>query len=152
MIKSIRTNKKQIVWFFIAGFISAVIELSLMKFFSSPKILPHLFSFENKKHAYPLSNILSTTGGILSNYIFSIYFVFKRGKHSKRKEFSLFLILSLLTMFLSWAIFGFFHSFIYKPINLGIITMGDIVFCKGLAIFLVSSVNYIAKKKIVFSN
>ncbi|WP_245915798.1 GtrA family protein [Apibacter adventoris] len=152
MIQSIKKHKKQITLFFIAGVLSAIIEISLMKLLSLPQILPRLFSFENKTNAYPLSNILSTGSGILSNYFFSIYFVFERGKHSKKKEFSLFLILSIITMFLSWAIFGFFHSFIYKPANFGIITIGDIVLCKGMAIFLVSSVNYIIKKKIIFSN
>lgn len=124
-----------------------------MKLLSLPNALPHFFSFENKAHAYPLSNIISTAGGIMSNYFLSIRYVFERGKHSKRKEFALFLILSIITMFMSWGIFAIFHSFIYKPINIfNIYTIGDIVFCKAAAILLVSLINYVAKKKIVFSN
>jgi putative flippase GtrA len=123
-----------------------------MKFFSLPQMLPRLLSFENKVNAYPVSNFLSTGGGILSNYFFSIRYVFERGKHSKGKEFSLFILLSAATMFMSWGVFAVFHSFIYRPVNLYFYTMGDIVFCKAAALFLISAVKYVAKKKIVFSN
>ncbi len=152
VITSIKRHRKQLVLFFIAGALSAIIEISLMKLFSLPQMLPRFFSFENKTHAYPLSNFLSTGGGILSNYFFSIRYVFKRGKHSKRKEFYLFIILSIATMFMSWGLFAVFHSFIHQPVNLYFYTMGDIVFCKAAAIFLVSMINYVAKKKIVFSS
>ncbi|TWP26201.1 GtrA family protein [Apibacter muscae] len=153
MITAIKKHKKQIILFFIAGFISAIIEISLMKILSLPQMLPSIFTFENKAHAYPLSNIISTAGGIMSNYFFSIRYVFERGKHSKRKEFALFLLLSIITMLMSWGVFAFFHSFIHEPINIfHIIKVGDIVVCKAAAILLVSVINYIAKKKIVFSN
>jgi putative flippase GtrA len=152
VIASIKKHKKQIALFFIAGTLSAMIEVSLMKFFSLPQMLPHIFSFENKTNAYPLSNLLSTGGGILSNYFFSIRYVFTRGKHSKKKEFSLFIILSVTTMFMSLGIFAIFNSFIHEPVNLYFFTVGDIVLCKALAIFLVSLINYVAKKKIIFSN
>jgi putative flippase GtrA len=152
VITSIKNHKKQLILFFIAGVLSALIEIFLMKLFSLSQVLPRFFSFENKANAYPLSNFLSTGGGILSNYFFSIRYVFKRGKHSKRKEFYLFILLSVTTMFMSWGTFAFFHSFINKPVDLYFYTMGDIVFCKALAIFLISLINYIAKKKIVFSS
>jgi putative flippase GtrA len=152
VITSIKRHKKQLILFFIAGALSAVIEICLMKLFSLPQMFPHIFSFENKANAYPLSNLFSTGGGILSNYFFSIRYVFERGKHSKRKEFSLFILLSVATMFMSWGVFALFHSFINKPIDLYFYTVGDIVFCKAAAIFLISLINYVAKKKIVFSN
>nr|WP_228427792.1 GtrA family protein [Apibacter raozihei] len=152
MIASLKRHKRQLILFFIAGVLSAIIEISLMKILSLPQMLPSIFSFENKSYSYPISNLLSTGGGILSNYFFSIRYVFERGKHSKKKEFYLFITLSIITMFMSWGIFALFHSFINKPVNLLVYTVGDIVFCKAAAIFLVSLVNYVAKKKIVFSN
>lgn len=152
MITSINKHKKQLVLFFLAGALSAVIEILCMKLLSLPNMLPHFFSFENKSNAYPLSNLLSTGAGILSNYFFSIRYVFERGKHSRRKEFVLFFSLSIITMFMSWGAFAFFHFFVNKPINFYFYTIGDIVFCKAAAIFAVSIINYVAKKKIVFSN
>jgi putative flippase GtrA len=152
VITSIKKHKKQLVLFFIAGALSAVIEIFCMKLLSLPNMLPHFFSFENKSNAYPLSNFLSTGSGILSNYFFSIRYVFERGKHSRKKEFILFLSLSIVTMFMSWGAFALFHFFINKPINFYFYNMDDIVFCKAAAIFAVSLINYIAKKKIVFSN
>jgi len=152
VITSIKKHKKQLILFFIAGALSAVIEILFMKILCSPNMLPSFFSFENKSNAYPLSNLLSTGAGILSNYFFSIRYVFERGKHSKKKEFMLFISLSIITMFMSWGAFAIFHYFIHKPINLYFYTMGDIVFCKAAAIFAISLINYIAKKKLVFSN
>ena len=152
MITSIKKHKKQLVLFFIAGALSAVIEIFCMKLLSLPNMLPHFFSFENKSNADPLSNLLSPGCGILSNYFFSIRYVFERGKHSRKKEFILFLSLSIITMFMSWGAFALFHFFINKPINFYFYNVDDIVFCKAAAIFAVSLINYIAKKKIVFSN
>jgi putative flippase GtrA len=148
----INRHKKQFSLFFIAGILSAIIEISLMKFLSLPSALPDFISFENRTYGYPFSNMLSTSGGIVSNYYFSILFVFKRGKHSKKREITYFMILSIITMLMSWALFSLFHSFIYQPVNLIVMTVGDIVFCKASAIFLVSLINYAAKKKFIFSS
>lgn len=145
-------HRVQISLFILAGAMSALIEISAMKFFSLPQSLPSIFSFESRKYGYPLSNVFSTSLGIISNYFFSIWFVFKRGKHSKRKEMLYFVLLSIITMFMSWGLFAFFHSYIHKPVKILFITLGDIVFCKAAAIVVVSVVNYISKKKLVFSS
>ena len=122
-----------------------------MKFLSLPYALPRFVPFENRAYGYPCSNILSTSGGIISNYYFSILFVFKRGKHSKKRELTYFMILSVITMLMSWMLFALFHSFIHHPVDLIVITVGDIVFCKAVAIFLVSLINYVVKRKFIFS-
>ena len=79
-------KQKQILFFIIAGGLSAIVEIGLMKVFSY--YIPEYIPAETKWHgiSYPLSNILSTTCAIIFNYFLSIWFVFERGKHSKKKK------------------------------------------------------------------
>lgn len=79
-------KQKQILFFIIAGGLSAIVEIGLMKVFSY--YIPEYIPAETKWHgiSYPLSNILSTTCAIIFNYFLSIWFVFERGKHSKKKS------------------------------------------------------------------
>ncbi|MGM5630979.1 GtrA family protein [Apibacter raozihei] len=152
MILAIKKHKRQVFLFLIAGAVSACIEIFSLLIFE--KFLPVYFSFENLKNGYPLSSILATGAGILSNYILSIRYVFKRGKHSKRKEFSLFLILSIGTVIMTWALFTFFlsistHLFsdiVFKHSKL------NIIFSRAAAISIVSVLNYWLKKKLVFTS
>jgi putative flippase GtrA len=90
-MKELLIRQKQVLFFILAGGLSAVVEVGSFKAFST--YLPHVFARETNFHGihYPLSNIFSTSCGIISNYFLSIWFVFERGKHSKRKEFAYFM-------------------------------------------------------------
>ncbi|WP_370898523.1 GtrA family protein [Chryseobacterium gossypii] len=145
-------RQKQILFFIIAGGLSAIVEIGSFKIFST--YLPPLIPKETNFHGihYPLSNILSTSCGIISNYFLSIWFVFERGKHSKRKEFAYFMVISFISTLLSLGFFQFFYSFIFNDnINLGIYTLSPEMISKISAILLVSILNYSVKKKVIFN-
>ncbi|MHA6696333.1 GtrA family protein [Chryseobacterium sp. A321] len=151
-MKQFILSHKQIVFFMVAGALSALIEISSFKLFSVE--LPKVFVQETnfKGISYPLSNLFSTTLGIVSNYFFSIWFVFTRGKHSKSREFLYFMAISVLTMLLSLLVFQLFYNFIYQneSFNLGFFTFSAEMLSKISAIILVSILNYSVKKRIVF--
>ncbi|WP_181304116.1 GtrA family protein [Rufibacter sp. XAAS-G3-1] len=89
---------------------------------------------------YLLSNIVSTTLAIVINYFITKRWVFSSSKYSFKYEFTSFVILSLIGLFL----------------NIGLIILFveqwqmDPLLGKLLAIILVSVFNFISKKKIVF--
>lgn len=145
-------SHKQILFFMIAGAMSALIEISSFKLFSVeiPKVFVEETDFNGI--SFPLSNLFSTTLGIVSNYFFSIWFVFTRGKHSKSREFIYFMVISILTMLLSLLVFQLFYYFVYQneSFNLGFFTFSAEMLSKISAIVLVSILNYSVKKKIVF--
>lgn len=151
-MKQFILSHKQIVFFMVAGALSALIEISSFKLFSVE--LPKVFVQETDFNgiSYPLSNLFSTTLGIVSNYFFSIWFVFTRGKHSKSREFLYFMAISVLTMLLSLLVFQLFYNFIYQneSFNLGFFTFSAEMLSKISAIILVSILNYSVKKRIVF--
>ncbi|MHA6728118.1 GtrA family protein [Chryseobacterium sp. A301] len=151
-MKQFILSHKQIVFFMVAGALSALIEISSFKLFSVE--LPKVFVQETNFNgiSYPLSNLFSTTLGIVSNYFFSIWFVFTRGKHSKSREFLYFMAISVLTMLLSLLVFQLFYNFIYQneSFNLGFFTFSAEMLSKISAIILVSILNYSVKKRIVF--
>lgn len=143
---------KQILLFIVAGGLSAVVEIGSFKVFST--FLPQIFSQEQNFYGihYPLSNILSTSCGILFNYFLSIWFVFERGKHSKKKEFAYFMAVSFISTILSLSFFQIFYSFIFKDnINLIFYTLSPEMISKIAAILLVSILNYSVKKKVIFN-
>ncbi|WP_419868844.1 GtrA family protein [Chryseobacterium sp. CT-SW4] len=145
-------RQKQVLFFVIAGGLSAIIEIGSFKIFSTyiPKGLPHEVNFHGIH--YPLSNIFSTSCGILSNYFLSIWFVFERGKHSKRREFAYFMGVSFISTLLSLAFFQIFYSFIFKDnIDLLFYTLSPEMISKISAILLVSILNYSVKKKVIFN-
>lgn len=145
-------RQKQVLFFIIAGGLSAVVEIGSFKFFSTS--LPHLFPRETNFHGihYPLSNIFSTSCGIISNYFLSIWFVFERGKHSKRKEFAYFMLVSLISTLLSLTFFQVFYSYIFRDnIDLLVYTLSPEITSKIAAILLVSILNYSVKKKVIFN-
>lgn len=86
-MKQLILRQKQVIFFIIAGGLSAIVEIGSFKILSI--YLPRLFSSEYNLYGikYPFSNILSTSCGIITNYFLSIWFVFERGKHSKKKNF-----------------------------------------------------------------
>lgn len=145
-------KQKQILFFIIAGALSAVVEVGSFKLFSV--YLPSILSFEKNFHGihFPLSNIFSTSLGIITNYFLSIWFVFERGKHSKRKEFAYFMGVSVLSTILSLAIFQIFFRFVFKDvINMGFFVFSPEMISKIAAIVVVSFLNYSIKKRIIFN-
>lgn len=151
-MKELLERHKQVIFFIIAGGLSAIIEIGSFKIFSSQ--LPNIFPQEYNFHGihFPLSNILSTSCGIMTNYFLSIWFVFERGKHSKRKEFFYFMVVSFFSTLLSLLFFQLFYSFIFKNnIDLIFYTLSTEMMSKISAILLVSILNYSIKKKIIFN-
>ena len=151
-MKALLIRQKQVFLFIIAGGLSAVVEIGSFKIFST--YLPHFILQEQNFHGihFPLSNILSTCCGILFNYFLSIWFVFERGKHSKKKEFIYFMVVSFISTVLSLCFFQLFYNFIFKEnINLIFYTLSPEMISKISAILLVSILNYSVKKKIIFN-
>lgn len=151
-MRDLLLRQKQILFFIIAGGLSAIVEIGSFKIFST--YLPHMLSQETNFHGvhYPLSNIFSTSCGIISNYFLSIWFVFERGKHSKRKEFAYFMVVSFISTLLSLGFFQFFYSYVFKDnINLIFYTLSPEMISKIASILLVSILNYSIKKKVIFN-
>ncbi|MCZ2083522.1 MULTISPECIES: GtrA family protein [unclassified Kaistella] len=151
-MKELLLKQKQVLLFVVAGGLSAVIEIGSFKIFSV--YLPLIFSQENNFHGihFPLSNIFSTTCGIVTNYFLSIWFVFERGKHSKRKEFAYFMFVSFFSTLLSLTFFQVFFRFVFKDnIDVEFFVISKEILSKISAILLVSILNYSVKKKIIFN-
>ena len=151
-MKEIIIPRKQILLFILAGGLSAVIEIGLFKIGSVylPKIIPSELNFYGVK--YPLSNVLSTLCAILFNYILSVKFVFEQGKHSKKREFLYFMIVSSISTLLSLTLFQiFFHYVFLDNISVAFFVFSPEVLSKIFAIIVVSVLNYSVKKKIIFN-
>ena len=151
-MKKIILGQKQVLLFVFAGAMSALVEILMMKIFS--QTIPICFDQETDFYGikYPLSYVLSTSCAILFNYWLSVRFVFERGKHGKKREFFYFMILSGITTFLSLSIFQIFINFIFlTPIDFKIYTLSPIILSKVMAIGIVSILNYVVKKNIVFN-
>ncbi len=143
---------KQVLFFIIAGGLSAIVEIGSFKILSTH--LPQIFFQEPNFHGihYPLSNIFSTSCGIVTNYFLSIWFVFERGKHSKKREFAYFMGVSFISTLLSLFFFQISYSFIFKDnIDLIFYTLSPEMISKISAILLVSILNYSVKKKVIFN-
>ncbi len=151
-MRALIQSQKQIIFFIVAGGLSAIVEIGSFKIFST--FLPEFIAQEQNFHGihYPLSNILSTSCGIITNYFLSIWFVFERGKHSKKKEFLYFMIVSFISTLLSLTFFQVFYGYVFKSnINLVILTLSPQIISKIAAILLVSILNYSVKKKVIFN-
>ncbi len=151
-MKQLILKQKQIIFFIIAGGLSAIIEIGTFKLFSV--YLPKFFSWEYSLYGikYPLSNIFSTGCGIITNYFLSIWFVFERGKHSKKKEFAYFILVSLVSTFISLIVFQILYHFVFRDvIDLGFFVFSQEMTSKIVAILLVSILNYSIKKKVIFN-
>jgi len=151
-MKEVLLRQKQVLFFIIAGGLSAIIEIGSFKIFST--YLLQIMPKEQNFHGihYPMSNILSTFCGILSNYFLSIWFVFERGKHSKKREFVYFMGVSFISTLLSLVFFQIFYNFIFKDnIDLIFYTLSPEMISKISAILLVSVLNYSIKKKVIFN-
>ena len=151
-MKELLLKQKQVLFFIIAGGLSAIVEIGSFKLFSVniPKIFPSETNFGGVH--FPFSNIFSTSCGIIFNYFLSIWFVFERGKHSKRKEFAYFMSVSFLSTILSLIVFQMFFRFVFTDvINLGFFVFSQEMISKIAAILLVSMLNYTVKKKVIFN-
>ncbi len=145
-------QQKQVIFFIIAGGLSAIVEIGSFKIFST--YLPKIFFWEYSFHGikFPLSNILSTSCGIIFNYFLSIWFVFERGKHSKKKEFAYFMGVSFFSTMLSLGLFQIFYHYLFTTyFNLGFFTFSSEMISKIAAIIVVSVLNYSIKKKVIFN-
>ncbi len=151
-MKELLLKQKQVLLFVVAGALSAVVEIGSFKIFSV--YVPPIFSQENNFHGihFPLSNIFSTSFGIITNYFLSIWFVFERGKHSKKKEFAYFMIVSFFSTLLSLSFFQIFFRFVFKDhIDAGFFVFSQEILSKIAAILVVSVLNYSVKKKVIFN-
>lgn len=151
-MKNIILLQRQIFLFIVAGALSAVLEIGFFKLLSVN--IPKVFSAETNLYGikYPLSNVLSTGAGIFSNYWFSIWFVFVRGKHSKRREFAYFMIISVISTILSLVFFQIFFNFLFtEPVSFYFYVFSPQMFSKIAAIATVSILNYTLKKNVIFN-
>lgn len=151
-MKKLLLKHKQILFFAIAGAISAVVEIGSFKIFSVslPSVIPKEPNFHGVY--FPFSNMFSTTCGIVTNYFLSIWFVFERGKHSKKREFTYFMILSFFSTLLSLLFFQIFYKYIFKyNLDVKYFTLSSEILSKISAIVVVSVLNYSLKKKIIFN-
>lgn len=151
-MKQLILKQRQVMLFIIAGALSAVVEIGSFKLLSVA--LPHFLGWEKNFYGihFPLSNILSTVCGILTNYFLSIWFVFQRGKHSKRREFVYFMTVSLVSTIISLAFFQIFYRFVFvNHIDVGFFVFSQEILSKISAIVLVSVLNYSVKKKVIFN-
>jgi putative flippase GtrA len=151
-MKELLLKHKQVFLFVVAGALSAIVEIGSFKVFSV--YLPYIFSQENEFLGihFPLSNIFSTSCGIITNYFLSIWFVFERGKHSKKREFAYFMFVSFFSTILSLIFFQIFFRFMFTAhLDLGYIVLSKEILSKIAAILLVSVLNYTVKKKVIFN-
>lgn len=151
-MKALILKQKQVLLFILAGGLSAVMEIGSFKFFSM--YIPSFFPKELNLWGihYPFSNIFSTSLGIISNYFFSIWFVFERGKHSKKREFFYFMVVSVISTILSLIFFQVFFSWVFtKDVDLVLITISPKIISKVAAIGLVAILNYSIKKQMIFN-
>ncbi len=151
-MKKLLLKQKQVLFFIIAGGLSAIVEIGSFKLFSIniPKFYPQETNL--KGIHFPFSNIFSTTCGIIFNYFLSIWFVFERGKHSKKREFTYFIIVSFFSTMVSLFFFQIFFSYVFMSnLDLLIYTLSPEIISKIAAIILVSILNYSVKKNIIFN-
>ena len=151
-MKQLLLRHKQILFFIIAGGLSAIVEIGSFKILSV--YLPQVYSSEYNLYGikYPFSNILSTGCGIITNYFLSIWFVFERGKHSKKREFAYFISVSVVSTIISLILFQILYHFVFKnPLDLRFYVLSQEMMSKITSIVIVSLLNYSIKKKIIFN-
>ena len=151
-MKQLLLRHKQILLFVIAGGLSAIVEIGSFKILSV--YLPRVFAGEYNLYGikYPFSNIFSTSCGIITNYFLSIWFVFERGKHSKRREFAYFISVSVVSTIISLFLFQILYHFVFKnAVDLGFYVLSQEMMSKISSIIIVSLLNYSVKKKVIFN-
>lgn len=152
IMKTLIRKQKQVLLFILAGGLSAIAEIGSFKIISH--YLPMLYSLEKDFYGvhFPFSNIFSTLCGIITNYYFSIWFVFQRGKHSKKREFTYFMLVSFFSTIISLLFFQLFFQYIFKDnIDVGFFIFSPEMISKISAILLVAVLNYSVKKRLIFN-
>ncbi|MDA4742863.1 hypothetical protein NY599_00125, partial [Enterobacter hormaechei] len=72
--------------------------------------------------------------------------------HSKKKEFTYFMVVSFISTILSLIVFNIlFNNLIHDPIDLGIYALSPIIVSKALAIIIISVLNFSIKKRVIFN-
>jgi putative flippase GtrA len=122
-------RQKQILLFLIAGALGALSEIACF------------YILHRLGLAILLASTLATMVGVLFNYLLSITLVFERGKHRAPVELMMFLAVSALMLVLNQIVF-----LALMAINHDFPTL-----CKALAIVLIATLSYIAKKRWVFA-
>jgi len=121
----------QIIKFIIAGGTGAVIEIGLYE----------VLAQYTEMH-YILASTIATVSAITLNYIISRIWVFETGRHSNRVEMMMFFVVSgfivLLNQLCMWALVEW-------------VQLPELI-SKGLAIAIVSIVNFKIKKLFIFKN
>lgn len=124
-----KVNYVQIVKFAVAGAIGAGIEICMF-------IL--LVDFVGM--FYLTANIIAISMAVAVNYIISQKWVFDSGRYSKKMEFTVFVVVSLIALMLNQLLMWYF---------VGTVEMDDKL-SKVLAIAIVATFNFFAKKFFVF--
>ncbi len=135
MLKTLQANKTQLIKFGLAGASGAAVEFCLFYWFS------HVFPFFKGEYGYLLANLVAIVFATIINYIISVKWVFEGGKYSRRKEFAMFMLISLLSLVLNQGLMYVFVSMLALNVMLS----------KAAAIGLVAIINYISKKYLVFN-
>ena len=131
---------KQFIKYSLVGGAAAVLDISIFYFLSAGLGLNYIFS-----------NTMSFTIGVLANYLLSRGWVFGQHTHRFGRDFTLFLIIGVIGLFIS-------NFILYILIDWGILYMllafaGDsfVKFtAKLIAVFIVLFWNFAARRKIVF--
>ena len=125
------TNYAQIIKFAVAGAIGACIEIGLFFFF-----------IEFTGLHYLVANFIAISVAIMVNYFISQKWVFETGRHSKGKELTFFIGVSLVALLLN----QLFMLVLVDALEL------NMKLSKIVAIGMVAIYNYLAKKFLVFKN
>jgi putative flippase GtrA len=122
-------NYAQIIKFAVAGAIGACIEIGLFFFF-----------IEFTELHYLVGNFIAISVAVVINYFISQKWVFETGRYSKRKEFTFFVGVSIVALFLNqFLMIMLVDAF---ELNMKLSKIG--------AIGLVAIYNFLAKKFFVF--
>ena len=122
-------NYAQIIKFAVAGAIGACIEIGLFFFF-----------IEFTGLHYLVANFIAISVAIMVNYIISQKWVFETGRHSKKKEFTFFIGVSIVALLLNQLLMLILVDSVEMNMKVS----------KIVAIGLVAVYNYLAKKFFVF--
>ena len=122
-------NYAQIIKFAVAGAIGACIEIGLFFFF-----------IEFTGLHYLVANFIAISVAIMVNYVISQKWVFETGRHSKKKEFTFFIGVSMVALLLNQLLMLILVDSVELNMKVS----------KIVAIGLVAVYNYLAKKFFVF--
>lgn len=126
-----KVNYVQLVKFAVAGAIGAGIEICM-----------YIYLTEFMQMYYLTANIIAISMAIIVNYIISQKWVFDGGRYSRRLEFTIFIVVSIVALILNQLLMWYF---------VGSMELDDKM-SKIIAIGLVAAFNFFAKKFFVFKS